>query len=55
MRDVNLEGDKTYNPPKQDEDDENEYVQSHGKQTNLQGDSHGIRIVNCQGTQDVGN
>jgi hypothetical protein len=26
MRDVNVEGDKTYNPQKHDKDDENEYM-----------------------------
>jgi hypothetical protein len=25
-RDVNVEGDETYSPPKQDKDDENEYI-----------------------------
>ncbi len=48
---MNVEGDKTYNSPKQDKDDENEYMYSHDKQTNLEGDNHGTRIVNCQGAK----
>ncbi len=54
-RDVNVEGDKTYSPPKQDKDDEYEYMQSHDKQTKFQRDSHGTRIVNCQGAKDADN
>ncbi len=53
IKDVNVEGNKTYSPPKQDKDDENEYMQSHDKQTNLKGDSDGTRIINCQGAKDV--
>jgi hypothetical protein len=54
-KDVNVEGDKNYSPPKQDKDHENEYMQLHDKQIDLQGDCHGTKNVNYQGAKDANN